>query len=157
MERIKTMVLLSGLAVALVSLPALAKQGTEKVKGQVIAVQGLQGDSVGQLVTVRTRNSEQRQLRLRDSSGCSGCVQVGDQVRARVSNGMGEAQGQIQGLRVRRGDEMYRYGNQDGQLVRTQQRLRDGGGQQTGRQTRSRAQTPGKGNCRGGGGGKGPN
>jgi len=153
---------LSVVSVAILTLllaaPAMAGQGYEKVKGEVVAVeQQTQNQGVDQLVTVRTRNGEQRQFRLGDNGSCGDCVQVGDRIQARVGRGAGQQPGRVQSMKVKRNQEMYGYAYQSGQLVRTQQRLRDGSGagQQTGAGRGNGGNGPGTGICDGSGRGAG--
>jgi hypothetical protein len=148
--------------IALVPMPALAQQGEESFKGEVVAVQQqTQNQGADQVITLRTRNGEQKQFRL-GSGSCEGCVRVGDQVRARVSQGAEGRPGQVQSMKVKRQGEMFGYSNQSGQLVRTQQRSRDGSGdgQKAQWQQGNRGNGSGKGDCgnsaqRGGGRGNG--
>jgi hypothetical protein len=162
MKLAKYTIPIAAVLIALVATPAFAQQGEESFKGEVVAVQQqTQNQGADQLITVRTRQGEQKQFRLGDGS-CAGCVQVGDQVRARVSQGAAGRPGQVQSMKVKRNGEMFGYSNQAGQLVRTQQRSRDGSG--TGKQAQwqrgSRGAGSGQGNCgnsaqRGGSGGNG--
>jgi len=158
MTRIKHIIPLAASLVALLTLPVLAGQGYEKFKGEVVAVQQqTNNQGADQLITVRTRNGEQKQFRLGDSGSCQGCVQVGDQVRARASRGSDGQMGQVQSMKVKRNGEMFGYSNQSGQLVRTQQRLKDGSGsgQQAGQQSRDGGNGSGYGNRGSGSGSRG--
>jgi len=147
MTRIQHIIPLAALLIAVLALPVLAGQGYEKFKGEVFAVQQqTTNQGADQMITVQTRNGEQQQFRLGDSGSCPGCVQVGDQVQARVSRGSDGQSGQVQSMKVKRNGEMFGYSNQSGQLVRTQQRLKDGSG--SGQQNGG-----GGGNCNGSGGG----
>ena len=113
---------------AMVTAPLAASQQSEEIKGEVVAVQQqTQNQATEQIVTVRTRRGEEKQIRLRDGSG-DNCVQIGDQVKARISRSSAQGAGQVQSMKVKRNGEMYGYSNQSGQLVRIQQRLRDGSG-----------------------------
>lgn len=155
MTRIKHIIPLAALLIALLALPVLAGQGYEKFKGEVVAVeQQTNNQGADQMITVRTRNGAQQQFRLGDPGSCQGCVQVGDQVQARVSRASGGQSGQVQSMKVKRNGEMFGYSNQAGQLVRTQQRLQDGSGsgQQNGGGGRNGS---GSGNAGSGGGNRG--
>ncbi len=155
MKRIAKCITLTGLAALLLTIPALAQESYEKVRGEVIQVQQQQQtQSQGEFdhVTIRTRQGEEMQLRLGAAGQCADCVQVGDQIRARVKQGSGEQAGQIQSMKVKRNGEMVSYNNQDGQMVAAQQRLRDGSG--AGQQNGNNKGT-GNGNCQGGGQGGG--
>jgi hypothetical protein len=162
MKLAKYTIPITAVLVALVAAPAFAQQGQESFKGEVVAVQQqTQNQGTDQLITVRTRQGERKQFRLGDGS-CAGCVQVGDQVRARVSQGGAGQPGQVRSMKVKRNGEMFGYSNQSGRLVRTQQRSRDGSGvgNQAQWQNGGRGDGSGRGNCgsnaqRGGGGGKG--
>lgn len=164
MTRSKHILSLVALLVALLALPAEAGRGYETVKGEVVAVQQqTSNQGVDQMVTVRTRTGERKQFRLGDPDNCSGCVRVGDQVRARVSSGPGDRSGRVQKMKVHRNGEMFGYSNQSGRLVRTRQRLKDGsgGGRQAGVRNRDGGSGSGRGHAgagsgsRGGSGGQG--
>ncbi len=154
MKTSKLIALAAGLALVLSAASAEAKQGYEKVKGEVVAVQQQTSNAgADQVVTVRTRNGEQKQFRLGDGS-CGDCVRVGDRVQARVSKGSNTRLGQVQSMNVRRNQEMYGYAYQSGDLVRTRQRLQDGSG--AGRQAgNGPGNGPGDGICDGSGNGAG--
>lgn len=143
------------LAGVISTVPALAQQDYKRVRGEVIQVQQQQQtqnqDEFDHLL-IRTRQGEQMRLRLGKAGHCDDCVQVGDQIRARVMQGSDGQAGQIQSMKVKRNGEMHGYRNQGGQMVGTQQRLRDGSG--AGHQ-RGNNQGTGSGNCRGGGQGGG--
>lgn len=153
---------LAALLFSLVAGPALAGQEYETFKGEVVAVeQQTQNQGTDQLITVRTRNGEEKQFRLGGQGGCEGCVQAGDQIRARVHRGSRGQQGQVRSMKIKRNGEMSGYSNQSGQLVCTQQRSRDGSGvgKQANQQNRGDRNGSGRGNCGGGGnrGGRGGN
>ncbi len=155
MKRIAISMTLTGLAALLVTIPALAQESSQKVRGEVIQVQQQQEtQNQGEFdhFTIRTRQGEEMQLRLGAAGQCADCVQVGDQVRARVMQGSGEQVGQIQSMKVKRNGEMNSYTSQDGQMVSAQQRLRDGSGAG---QQRGNNKGAGNGNCQGGGQGGG--
>jgi hypothetical protein len=158
MTRIQQTIPLAAILIAVAVVPPLTAQQSESLKGEVIAVQQqTRNQANDQLVTVRTRNGENRQLRLRDGSCDGSCVQVGDQIRARISRGNSGESGQVQSMQVRRNGEMFGYSNQSGQLVRTRQRLHDGSGagQQARQQNGNRGSGSGRGNCDSGGGSRG--
>lgn len=150
----KTMTLM--ILVALyTTLPLSAQESTQKVRGEVIQLQQqqqTQNEGEFDHFTIRTRQGEEMQLRLSRAGQCADCVQVGDQVRARVMQGSGGQAGQVQSMKVKRNGEMSSYKNQGGQMVGTQQRLRDGSG--AGHQ-RGNNKGTGNGNCQGGGQGGG--
>ena len=133
------------------AVPARAEPSYQKVKGEVIQVQQQQQtqnqDEFDHLM-IRTRQGEEMRLRLGAAGQCDGCVQVGDQIRARVRQGSSGQAGQIDSMKVKRNGEMFAYKNQGGQMVGVQKRLRDGSG--AGHQ-RGNNQGAGNGNCRGGG------
>ena len=154
MTRIQQTIALAAILIAVPAAPLLANQKSQRLKGEVVAVQQqTRNQGTDEVITVRTRNGEQRQFRLQDGSCEGGCVQVGDQIKARVSRGAGGEAGQIQSMKVRRNGEMYGYSNQSGQLVRTRQRLQDGSGagRQANRQNGNRGNGSGGDNCRSGG------
>ena len=162
MARTRKTIPLAAIFITLLAAPVLAEQGYETLKGEVVAVQQqTQNQGTDQLITVRTRDGEQKQFRLGGQGGCEGCVQAGDQIRARVQRGSGDQQGQVQSMKVKRNGEMSGYSNQSGQLVRTQQRSRDGSGvgKQANQKNRGEGNGSGRGNCGGGGnrGGSGGN
>lgn len=143
------------LAALILTAPAWAQESYKRVQGEVIQVQQQQQtqnrDEFDHL-TIRTRQGEEMRLRLGQAGQCTDCVQVGDQIRARVMQGAGGQAGQIQSMKVRRNGDLRAYKNQGGQMVGTQQRLRDGSG--AGHQ-RGNNQGTGNGNCRGDGQGGG--
>ncbi len=158
MTRSRLLIPFAALLIAMFAAPVLAGQGHEKFKGEVVAVQQqTTNQGTEQLVTVRTRNGEQKQFRLGDQGNCQGCVQVGDQVQAKVSRGSGGQAGQVQSMNVKRNGEMTGYSNQNGKLVRTQQRQQDGSGsgQQAGQKSGSGSGSGSGKQHRGGGGGRG--
>lgn len=152
MARIQQTTLLATLLFGLLAVPVLAEQQYETLKGEVIAVQQ-QNQGTDQLITVRSRNGSEKQIRLAGQGGCAGCVQAGDQIRARVQTGSAGQPGQVQSMKVKRNGEMSGYSNQSGQLVRTQQRARNGSGagKQASQQNRGDGNGSGRGNCGGGG------
>lgn len=145
-----------------------------KVKGEVVAVrQATQLQNQGEYteIQVRTRNQEQLWLQLGPHAEFGDQVQVGDRVRARIQNRVGQdADGDVLAVA-----EMYNYRtrariqvrNEDGELVplqqrtRTQARYADGPEDGTGQQERNRVRTRehagegGGGNGGGGGGNRG--
>jgi len=91
------------------------------VKGEVVQVgQQVQTQNGGtyDVVTVRTRQGEQVQLRLGPAGSCNGCVQQGDRIQAKVRSG-GAAGAQVRQMKVRRNGEMYSYGLRSGQMTQT--------------------------------------
>jgi hypothetical protein len=155
MNQVSKNTILLALACLIPSVPAWAQQSYKKVQGEVIQFQQQQQtrnqDEFDHLM-IRTRQGEEMRLRLGQAGQCADCVQVGDQIRARVMQGSGGQAGQIQSMKVKRDGQMYGYKNQGGQMVETQQRLRDGSG--AGRQ-RGNNQGTGNGNCQGSGQGGG--
>ena len=155
MKHLSTAMISIALAGLISTVPAWAQQSYKKVRGEVIQVQQQQKtqnqDEFDHLM-IRTRQGEEMRLRLGAAGQCGDCVQVGDQIRARVMQGSEGQAGQIQSMKVKRDGAMYGYKNQGGQMVGTQQRLRDGSG--AGHQ-RGNNQGTGNGNCRGGGQGRG--
>ena len=163
MKQISRNIVLAALTCLIATVPAWAQQSYKKVQGEVIQVQQQQQtqnqDQFDHLM-IRTRQGEEMRLRLGAAGQCGDCVQVGDQIRARVMQGSGGQAGQVQSMKVKRNGEMFAYKNQGGQMVGVQQRLRDGSGAG---QQRGNNQGTGNGNCpggqrggnRGGGGGGG--
>ena len=140
------------------ALPAAASQDETTVKGEVIQVQQrvrTTNDGEFDHLRIRTRQGEEMQLQLGKAGSCPGCVEVGDQVRARV-RGAGQGQiGQVQSMKVRRNGSMYNYRVQNGELSQGQGRLRarDGSGSGRGNGERWSRGSGGSGNCPGNGGG----
>lgn len=92
-----------------------------KVKGEIVQVgQQVQTQNGGtyDVVTVRTRQGEQVQLRLGPAGSCNGCVRQGDRIQAKVRAGGAEG-AQVRQMKVRRNGEMVSYGLRRGQLSRT--------------------------------------
>ncbi|MEJ2084827.1 MAG: hypothetical protein P8Y44_04015, partial [Acidobacteriota bacterium] len=114
MKKRNWIVVVVALAVVLIGVSA-ADAG--KVKGEVVQVgQQVQTQNGGtyDVVTVRTRQGEQVQLRLGPAGSCDGCVQQGDRIQARVRSG-GAAGAQVRQMKVRRNGEMVSYGLRGGQ------------------------------------------
>ena len=151
MQRAANTMTLMILAALYSTLALSAQESTQKVRGEVIQLQQqqqTQNEGEFDHFTIRTRQGEEMQLRLGRAGQCADCVQVGDQVRARVMQGSGGQAGQVQSMKVKRNGQMVGYKNQGGQMVGTQQRLRDGSG--AGHQ-RGNNKGTGNGNCQGGG------
>lgn len=174
------MLLLTTLTLLLVFSTTLSFAETGRqftVQGEVIEVQqqtqtptAIEDDQLW----VRTRQGREVRLATGRAGGCPDCVQVGDQIRARVRGGSEGQASQVQSMKVRRDGSMYSYRFQNGELAQSQfrQRARDGSGvggndrQQwrrgegnggcrgnCGRSRGSGAGAGGQGNSRGGGGG----
>lgn len=155
MKHLSRKMILIALSGWISTAPAWAQQEYKKVRGEVIQVrqqQQTQNQDDFDHLMIRTRQGEEMRLRLGQAGKCVDCVQVGDQIRARVKQGAGGQAGQIQSMKVKRDGKMYGYKNQGGQMVGIQQRLRDGSG--AGHQ-RGNNQGTGNGNCQGGGQGGG--
>lgn len=151
MTQLTRNMILMALTGLLSTAPGWAQQSSRKVQGEVIQVQQQQQtQNQGEFdhLMIRTRQGEEMRLRLGAAGQCQGCVQVGDQIRARVMRGSGGQADRIQSMKVKRNGEMFAYKHQDGQMVGIRQRLRDGSGagQPWGIQG-----GVGNGNCQGGG------
>jgi len=152
------------LGVAVVGLlavaPAGAKRAYQKVKGEVVRVeQQLRTENGGEYdrLTIRTRQGEELQLRLGEGGACEGCFQEGDRIRARIQIRAGEgSQGdcEIQSMKVKREQHMFKFQEQNGRLVRLGQHGGRGAqaGAQSGREGSNRKPGSGKGKVSGGGG-----
>ena len=134
----KRLALISSVTLTMLSAvtPAVGAEDETTVKGEVVQVQQhvrTSNDGEFDQLRIRTRQGEELQLRLGRSDSCPGCVQVGDQVRARV-RGAGQGQvGQVQSMKVRRNGSMYTYQVRNGELLQGQGRLRARDGSGTGR------------------------
>ena len=115
------------------TLPVVAARDETTVKGEVVQVQQrLRTANDGEVdqLRVRTRQGEELRLQLGRAGSCPGCVQVGDQIRARVRTGADGQPAQVQSMKVRRNRAMYGYCLESGDLIRQQDRTRarDGSG-----------------------------
>jgi hypothetical protein len=153
-----TFTLVLGLSMA--SVPAGARQDETTVKGEVIQVQQrARTENDGELdhLRIRTRQGEEMRLQLGKAGTCEGCVQAGDQIKARVRQGTDGAPAKVQSMQVRRQGALYSYRYQNGELVQNQARPRaqDGSGVGNHNAMRQRQQihTAGSGSCAGGGAG----
>ena len=121
---------------------AAAQDSPARVEGEVVRV--MQQTRAGEpanldAVMVRTRNGERMRLLLGQAGDCPGCVQVGDQVRARLMKGGSSADGhQVRTMKVQRTGERTRFRNASGELLRTRSRNGTGDGSGTNDRARSR-------------------
>lgn len=140
------------------TLPAVAGQDETTVKGEVIQVQQrIRTENDGELdqLRIRTRQGQEMRLQMGKAESCPGCVEVGDQIRARVRTGADGQAAQVQSMQVRRDGSMYSYRFQNGELAQSQTRMRarDGSGVGHNSQEQWQRGSGGNGNCRGNGGG----
>lgn len=140
------------------ALPAAASQDETTVKGEVIQVQQrvrTENDGEFDQLRIRTRQGQEMQLQTGKADSCPGCVQVGDQIRARVRQADAGQAAQVQSMKVRRDGSMNSYRFQNGQLAQNQARMRarDGSGAGHNNQEQWQQGKGGNGNCRGNGSG----
>lgn len=138
------------------------------VEGEVVQIRNQVRTHSGgevQQIMVRTRQGEMKQLQLGDPSACTGeCLQVGDQVRARVmtqtrtqsrietqadtaaasagdvaATASGEALA-VRSMKVRRTGQELTFRDASGDLLRTRSRAKDGTGAGSGDRMRTRDQ-----------------
>lgn len=128
--RVAEVLVLTGLALAFASGPALARAKSPRVvRGEVLVVHdATQTGEEGtfQEITIRTRQQEQIRLRLGPATGTPCQCRVGDPVRARVmAGGPGESALRVRALKNERTGEMTRLRSADGVLLRARDRQRD--------------------------------
>ena len=158
MKKQLTLVIITTLWILSATFPALANQDETTVKGEVIQVQQrvrTANDGEFDQLRVRTQQGEEMQLRMGKAESCPGCVQVGDQIRARVRGGAEGQAAQVQSMKVRRDGAMRSYRFQNGELAQGQSRMQARDGSGAGKNNREQWQrgSSGNGNCRGNGGG----
>lgn len=146
------------LLIVVTTLPSTASQSETTIKGEVVQVQQqirTENDGAFDQLRVRTRQGQEMRLQLGKAGNCPGCVQVGDQIRARVRSGADGQAAQVQSMKVRREGSMYSYRFQNGELAQNPARMRARDGSGAGRSNREQWQrgSGGNGNCRGNGGG----
>ena len=138
------------------TLPITAGPDEATVKGEVVQVQQrvrTENDGSVDQLEVRTRQGQELRLQMGKADSCPGCVQVGDQIRARVRTGSDGQASQVRSMKVRRDGSMRSYRFQNGELALNQTRLRARDGSGTGpiNQEQWQRGRGGNGNCRGNG------
>jgi len=157
------MIALAGLLASLAGPGVVAEETPPKIKGEVVQVMqqtGTRNEGELDALMIRTRQGEEMKLLLGEAGTSQGHVQEGDRVSVALSAGEPTQDGyRVRAMKVRRTGQSVEYRSAEGEMVRTQTRIRarntDGTGDATQTQTRSRARIhePGTGNRQNGGGG----
>jgi len=146
------------LLISSATLSTAASQDEVTVKGEVVQVQQrvrTENDGEFDQLKIRTRQGQEMRLQMGKAEGCPGCVQVGDQIRARVRSSADGQAAQVQSMKVRRNGSMQSYRLQNGELTQNESRVRARDGSCAGRINQEQWQRGkgGNGTCCGNGGG----